>query len=1092
MDTKFLIIPFLVIMLVFLGGIPDSLGHGLGSETMPPVMIGDMEATLEVNSFTNYVDVDGKEIGIRQISINFFESFTSIDSNKVNPINNVTFQVELIKGGTVLINETFQRDDGILIMNLTPSNNKQVKVLEHETVASFFGLASEQYNFEGEIFENGGLYEFKISVLSINSYDNVLSDPVDYELGISIEETTRYEINDVNYGKQELGIVTFFDQITDFEYNTETKEIIFSFPFEWNQKTIDQTTVIHEEVLVPKTFGDLLVAKYVATLNGLKLPESMVNIDDFSADDRLVHIVVSQKELQEIFSSNQFNNNIITITVKPQSDLPLSGITENGQFKIELWWDGELKSGESTVFYYYVLDTFLKDRPIAVPYDLKIFHDGKEIGKKSGISTDEKTDGELSGYRTAIANTFEFFIPSDVSGIISVKFENLDESKLGNVEFPVIIDRRDSISTSYQIPDWVKNTAGWWATDAISESEFVNAIEFLIKDGIIEVSASQSNTNSQGVPSWVKNTAGWWATDAISESEFVNAIEFLIKDGIIEVESNGSLFNSVTECVYGKHPLFEDMSSDVKLDLCNSKTHDSKFLGKHWRDTSTWHSIQRIDEERGLIYYNNEGFRSKDFETEKPDDVYRIFAVGGSTTYGNGVHDSETWPAYLQEIFDNLELDFTVEVINAGIPGSKSDHEVKLVKESLMEFHPDMILVLDGVNDWRQTSPELWAENWIGVCKIGQDIGFETVIVVQPMVNTGQRELSIQDKIMVEDHKIGDIDTYKLHEYLDELEEHCTATSDFRNIFDKVPEPVFFDGAHTFPVGNKIIADNFFSLISPLIKFDSGNDAKIINDSFVLYPKTKSEFFKTSDYQETESPSISLRGINLHAIWLKELDFADMDLEYSSFYNSRLEKMNFENSIITNSDFRYSMSNSPNFKNADLTKSKFFNTQIIAGDFSNADLRMTSWALSITMNSDFSGVDFKDADLSYAVFENCTFTGTNFSNSSVIMTAIKNSKLNNSNFENSNFQLTKFHDNSMLNVNFENAQLSSASLAGNDLRNSIFTNADLRNAYLYNSNLAGANLAGANLEGADLEGANLEGANLEGANLNCIGHSICS
>ena len=27
-------------------------------------------------------------------------------------------------------------------------------------------------------------------------------------------------------------------------------------------------------------------------------------------------------------------------------------------------------------------------------------------------------------------------------------------------------------------PDWVKNTAGWWATDAISETEFVNAIEF--------------------------------------------------------------------------------------------------------------------------------------------------------------------------------------------------------------------------------------------------------------------------------------------------------------------------------------------------------------------------------------------------------------------------------------------------------------------------------------------------------------------------------------------------------------------------------------------------------------------------------------
>ena len=44
-------------------------------------------------------------------------------------------------------------------------------------------------------------------------------------------------------------------------------------------------------------------------------------------------------------------------------------------------------------------------------------------------------------------------------------------------------------------PDWVKNTAGWWATDVISEDEFVNAIEFLINEEIIDVSAS-SNSKS--------------------------------------------------------------------------------------------------------------------------------------------------------------------------------------------------------------------------------------------------------------------------------------------------------------------------------------------------------------------------------------------------------------------------------------------------------------------------------------------------------------------------------------------------------------------------------------------------------------------
>ena len=195
MNAKFFIIPVFLIGALFLGQISDSYGHGLGSETMPPVMIGDLEATLEVNSSTIYTDIDGEEKGIRQISIDFFETFTNIDSNQVQAIDNVTFQVDLIKSGNVIISETFQRDDGVLIMNLTPSNNEQVQVMERETFASFFGLASEQYNFEGEIFENGGLYEFEISVLTINSYDNVLTDPAYYELGISIEETTRYVID---------------------------------------------------------------------------------------------------------------------------------------------------------------------------------------------------------------------------------------------------------------------------------------------------------------------------------------------------------------------------------------------------------------------------------------------------------------------------------------------------------------------------------------------------------------------------------------------------------------------------------------------------------------------------------------------------------------------------------------------------------------------------------------------------------------------------------------------------------------------------------------------------------------------------------
>jgi len=87
------------------------------------------------------------------------------------------------------------------------------------------------------------------------------------------------------------------------------------------------------------------------------------------------------------------------------------------------------------------------------------------------------------------------------------------------------------------VPEWVKNTAGWWAEGAISEGEFVKGVEYLIKQQIIDTDVQTTTSEGTGasVPEWVKNTAGWWADGAISENEFVNAIEHLVKTGTIIV-----------------------------------------------------------------------------------------------------------------------------------------------------------------------------------------------------------------------------------------------------------------------------------------------------------------------------------------------------------------------------------------------------------------------------------------------------------------------------------------------------------------------------------------------------------------------------
>lgn len=89
------------------------------------------------------------------------------------------------------------------------------------------------------------------------------------------------------------------------------------------------------------------------------------------------------------------------------------------------------------------------------------------------------------------------------------------------------------------VPDWVKNNAGWWADGTISESEFISGVEFLITDGIILVPLttipSVSTDTSDVVPDWVKNNARWWADGAISDDEFLGGITHLVGSGLITV-----------------------------------------------------------------------------------------------------------------------------------------------------------------------------------------------------------------------------------------------------------------------------------------------------------------------------------------------------------------------------------------------------------------------------------------------------------------------------------------------------------------------------------------------------------------------------
>jgi hypothetical protein len=282
---------------------------------------------------------------------------------------------------------------------------------------------------------------------------------------------------------------------------------------------------MHQEIIIPKTFGDLMVESFSATVNGLQVSESVLTIDDFSPKNRLVHLVLNQNDIFKISKKMDGFPNKMDFAIMPSADnLPLTTMTENAQFKLNLSWEPKnIESGSTTVFFFDILDVFLLDRQVSVSYNLSILYDDIQIYQTSGISNDSEH------------SIIEFDVPNDVTGIITLQFENLNGSDLADAIIPVVVDRIGIDQTS--IPVWIKNNAGWWATDQIDDSSFLKGIQYLIQEGIVIIPPTETSvsTGSQIVPVWIKNNAGWWATDQIDDSSFLKGIQYLIQEGIIVV-----------------------------------------------------------------------------------------------------------------------------------------------------------------------------------------------------------------------------------------------------------------------------------------------------------------------------------------------------------------------------------------------------------------------------------------------------------------------------------------------------------------------------------------------------------------------------
>ena len=576
------------------------------------------------------------------------------------------------------------------------------------------------------------------------------------------------------------------------------------------------------------------------------------------------------------------------------------------------------------------------------------------------------------------------------------------------------------------VPNWIKNNAGWWASDQIDDSAFLQAIQYLIKEGIMVIPLTETTDTSQSdqqVPAWVKNTAGWWAGEQISEIEFVNAIQYLINKGIIQIYSD-------SQCTTNLTTLFGDDELNKIKKICKDATVNEELLISA--------STSLVPDSNGkLVSYtnlNSHGFRGEEFSQVKAPNTYRIFLVGGSTMFGDGTYSDETTiPGIMQKIADRQQLGLNVEIINGGTRGGNTISEVKMVEQKIVNFQPDLVVMYDGWNNLQaRYEPQVIFDDWNDVCELSKEKNFDALFILQPIAGFGNKELSFQERVNAltgNNHPPFDKQLILQKPIYEEYAKKTSAidgmckVTDFRSIFDDVRGGIYWDQGHMLEAGNIIIAENIFDVALPLITKNDEKYDKILtriisqnnNDSVILhilekfgvnteryhvnkipqdkpwscdtcqrnengfYYKLKEEvgidnILVGKDLRNENLVTMNLAGQDLTGANLARQDLRNIDLTGTILRATDLSNTDLSNQDLTANDLTGSTLVETNFSNTLLWDTYFYNSYISKVDFTSAVLLFTVFSDATIIDSDFSG-----NRLSSVVFNRAVITNTDFS-----------------------------------------------------------------------------------------------------------------
>lgn len=352
-------------------------GHGMPFD-VGEVMVGDRRVSVTIDMKPVFLTQDDK-VGSAIIRVK------EVKTNMTLP--HITYHLKITRVSELLLDERFHSHDGVVSLRFEHTDADKAEVIGNRE-SLYNAVLADLGNHavvRGPVLV-GGLYHYNITALSMERDENKLEEPWNINLYVSVGTKSEYDAIGTDSKQHKLSINSYYDQVSDIDYDTSTSTIFFTMPLNWNINYLEQIRFLHTEVRIPRDFGELMRSSYIGKMNGYELSSREVIVDDYSyGDNRIVHFVVAKAKLINIMLKQNPENDTAVFTLKPTEipKFPLEILSGRQDLLVQITWNPPLiEPGKPIKFAVTIRDAKTLDAIKDSSADFVLLKDGKEIFRK--------------------------------------------------------------------------------------------------------------------------------------------------------------------------------------------------------------------------------------------------------------------------------------------------------------------------------------------------------------------------------------------------------------------------------------------------------------------------------------------------------------------------------------------------------------------------------------------------------------------------------------------------------------------------------------------------------------------------------------